>query len=64
MPGPGPGPGIFFQKKNKKINQPSNGGGPGPWGPIYIINIIIKFMIFHMIFNGILTCFKRIFNPF
>ena len=43
MPGPGPGPGIFFQKKNKKINQPSNGGGPGPWGPIYIY-IYYKFL--------------------
>ena len=29
-----------------------------------IINIIIKFMICYMIFNGILTCFKRMFNQF
>ena len=24
---------AFFLEKNNKINQPSNGGGPGPWGP-------------------------------
>ena len=33
-------------------------------GALYIINIIIKFMIFYMILNGILTYFKLIFNPF
>ena len=27
---------FFLPPLQKKINQPSNGGGPGPWGPIYI----------------------------
>ena len=63
MPGPGPGPALFLAS-SKKINQPSNGGGPGPWGPIYIINNIIKIMIFYMIFNGILTYLNLIFNQF
>ena len=36
MPGPGPGPDFLFASSSKKINQPSNGGGLGPWGPTTI----------------------------
>ena len=48
---------FVFASSSKQINQPSNGGGPGPWGPIYIINIIINYK-FHDFLHDFELYFK------
>ncbi len=62
MPGPGPGPAFFFASSSKKINQPSNGGGPFPF-----LDRIYYFGKFYVKFGSKMGDFRRIlthFGPF